>query len=158
MRENRPLSRELTFMNTTGARQITPHRLWVGHAGDGRDFRQQFDKGIRAIVELAMEEPPIQAPREQIVCRFPLLDGAGNSPEVIDLAITSVAALCKRGIPTLVCCGGGMSRSPAIVAAALSLLENASPEEYLKYVAGFHPMDVSPALWQEIRQSLDQRA
>src|SRR5437764_255159 len=41
-------------------RQITPHSLWLGHAGDGTDFRRVFDLGIRAIVQVAAEEPPLR--------------------------------------------------------------------------------------------------
>ena len=53
-------------------------------------------------------------------------------------------------IPTLVCCGAGMSRSPAIVAAALALVERAPFEDCLRRVARHHPSDVSPGLWSEV--------
>jgi protein-tyrosine phosphatase len=102
-------------------RQITPFPVWVGHAGDGRAFRKLFDLGIRAVVQLAAEEPAIQTPRELVYFRFPLMDGTGNDLELLDLAIRSVASLIRKGILTLVCCGAGMSRSPAIVAAALTV-------------------------------------
>ncbi len=63
--------------------QIKPHAIWIGHAGDGRAFRDIFDNGIRAIVQLAMEEPPIQTPRELVYLRFPLIDGAGNGRDIL---------------------------------------------------------------------------
>lgn len=132
--------------------QIQPYRLWVGHAGDGRDFHEVFNRGIKAVVQLAMEEPPLQPPRELVCLRFPLLDGGGNDPAVLQLAIQNVAALVKQGMPTLVCCGGGMSRSPAIVAAALSMIENADMEQCVRRVIQSHPADVSPGLWDEIRR------
>ena len=88
-------------------------------------FREILDKGIKAIVQLAMEEPPLQPPRELVYLRFPLLDGTGNDPNMLHLAISCVATLIRQGTPTLVCCGGGMSRSPAVVAAALSTVEDA---------------------------------
>jgi hypothetical protein len=93
--------------------QIKPHLLWIGHAGDGRDIPAIIDTGIRAIVQLAMEEPPLLPPRDLIFCRFPLLDGTGNDPVLLRLAIHAVAILQRSRIATLVCCGGGMSRSPA---------------------------------------------
>ncbi len=133
--------------------QIMPHALWVGHAGDGRSFHILCDQGIRAVVQLALEEATCQAPREFIYCRFPLLDGSGNDPVLLDLAIRSVASLIHKGVPTLVCCGAGMSRSPAIVAAALALLHQAALEECLKAVVECHPADVSPALWAEVCQA-----
>ena len=109
--------------------QIKPHLLSVGHAGDGQNFRQIFDNRIRAIVQLALEEPPIQPPRDLIFCRIPLIDGTGNDPVLLNLAIDTVATLLRSRIATLVCCAGGMSRSPAIAAAALSVVEQTPLEE-----------------------------
>ncbi len=63
--------------------------------------------------------------------------------------------LLKRGqIPTLVYYGAGMSRSPAIVAAALSIVQGGSPDERLKEVVAGHPHDVSPHLWESGLQSV----
>ena len=107
--------------------QIKPHPIWIGHAGDGRAFRAIFDAGIRAIVQLAVEEPPIQPPRELIYQRYPLLDGEGNDRAVLRLAIEAVAGLMEAVVPTLVCCGAGMSRSPGIAAAALSAVFRSRP-------------------------------
>ena len=130
--------------------QITPYCLWIGHAGDGCDFQRIFDNGIRAIVQLAIEEPPIRPPRELIFYRFPLLDGNGNGPELLKIAIASVAMLIRKRVPTLVCCGAGMSRSPAIVAAALTMVEEARLEDCLKRVTESHAADVSPGLLTQI--------
>jgi hypothetical protein len=130
--------------------QVTPHRLWIGHAGEARDFRALFDAGIKAVVELAVEEAPERTPRELIACRFPLVDAAGNDPEVLELALRTVAALVRKQVPTLVCCGGGMSRSPAVAAAGLALAHGTPPEEWLQRVVAHHPCDVSPGLWNEV--------
>jgi protein-tyrosine phosphatase len=132
--------------------QIQPYKLWVGHAGDGRDIHEVFNRGIKAIVQLAMEEPPLQPPRELVCLRFPLMDGSGNDPAILQLAIQCVTTLVQQGIPTLVCCGGGMSRSPAIVAAALAMVENTDMEQSVRRVIQSHPADVSPGLWDEIRR------
>ena len=107
--------------------EITPYPVFVGHAADGRAMRELLDQGIRAIVQLAAEEPPIVTPRDLVFCRFPLEDGNGNDADLLSLAITSVAHLVSRGVRTLVCCGGGMSRAPAVVAAALSIVEHRDP-------------------------------
>ncbi|HEY4759600.1 MAG TPA: dual specificity protein phosphatase [Thermoguttaceae bacterium] len=136
--------------------QINPHQLWISHIGDSRDFQEVFDKGIQAIIQLAVEEQPIQPPRSLVFCRFPLLDGNGNDPGLLYLAISSVAFLVKCRIPTLVCCWAGMSRSPAIVAAALSLVKQANLEDCLKYVTEFHTVDISPGLWEDVCHVLEQ--
>lgn len=135
--------------------QIKPHLLWIGHAGDGRDIPAVIDTGIRAIVQLAMEEPPLLPPRDLIFCRFPLLDGTGNDPVLLRLAIHAVAILQRSRIATLVCCGGGMSRSPAIAAAALSAVEQMPLDECLKIVAEFYQADVLPGLWEEVRSAVE---
>ena len=137
--------------------QIRPHQLWIGHAGDGRSFSDVLEKGVRAVVQLAAEEPQLQLPRELISCRFPLLDGTGNDIELLDLAIHIVANFIERGIPTLVCCGAGMSRAPATVAAALSIVNQCGLEDSLRVVTASHPADVSPGLWEEVRRVFKTR-
>ena len=73
--------------------QIKGYQLWIGHAGDGRDSRGIIERDIQAVVQLAIDEPVIHTPREIIYCRYPLLDGEGNSPRLLRLAIDAVAAL-----------------------------------------------------------------
>lgn len=130
--------------------QIVPYPLWIGHAGEARDFRTLFDLGIRAVIDLALEEPPTPTPRELLYGRFPLQDGPSNRGEVLFLAISTLASLLKMHIPTLVVCGGGVSRAPAISAAALALAHHRSPEDCLQLVAEHHAHDISPGLWNEI--------
>jgi hypothetical protein len=134
--------------------QIQPYSLWLGHAGDHRDFRRVLDEGIQALVELAREEPSAVPPRDLIYCRFPLLDGVGNDDGLLNLAITTVAALVRMRTPTLICCNIGLSRAPAVAAAALALAHNESPEDCLRRVAQHHHSDVSPGLWTEITHLL----
>ncbi|HXG12684.1 MAG TPA: hypothetical protein VNK04_23200 [Gemmataceae bacterium] len=130
--------------------QILPHLLWVGHAEDGRDSRRIFDTGIQALVQLAVEEPPVQPPRQLIYCRFPLLDGAGNPGELLSLAVSTVATLLQMRTPTLIFCGAGISRSPAIAAAALAVAHQQPAEHCLQQVARYHPCDLSPGLWDDV--------
>jgi protein-tyrosine phosphatase len=87
-------------------------------------------------------------------CRFPLVDGDENSEELLKLAIESTASLIRCGIRTVVTCSAGMSRSPAIAAAALSLNLKRSPDECLLEIASKYPHDVSPALWQSVKEIL----
>lgn len=132
--------------------RIEPYPLWIGHGGEQEDLAAIFDMGIEAIIELAAEEPAFLAQRNLTCCRFPLLDGVGNRPELLALAIRTLATLIESGSPTLVCCSGGMSRSPAVASAALALLNHEAPEVCLKRVALHHRCDVSPGLWRAITQ------
>ena len=136
-------------------RQVKDYPLWIGHAGDGDNFRRVLDAGIRAIVQLAYEEPPLHPPRELLYCRFPLIDGPDNEPANLSLAIMALANLLEKRVPTLVCCGAGMSRSPAIAAAALSMVYQESPDDCLKQIVEHQPGDVAPGLWAEVKAILD---
>jgi len=132
--------------------QISPHPLWVGHACDGSDARSLLDLGIEAVVQVAIEEPPLSPPRGLMYHRFPLLDGSGNPPEFLMLAIGTVAALIRLRVPTLVCCGMGLSRSPAVASVALAVPLRRPPDEVLRLLADRHPVDISPGFWGEIRE------
>jgi hypothetical protein len=130
--------------------QILPYPLWVGHAGAGRDFQPVFAAGIEALIQLAAEEPPSLPPREVVCCRIPLVDGGGNREPLLKLAIGTVATLLRLRIPTLVYCGAGLSRAPAVAAAALALIHGMSPVHCLERIAEHHHTDVSTALWHDI--------
>jgi hypothetical protein len=131
-------------------REILPSRLWIGNAGDGRDPERLLRAGVLAVINVAAEEPSPVLPRSVVYCHFPLTDGAPDDPRVLGVAIRTVVSLLKEQIPTLVYCGAGMSRSPAVVAAALSIALGGSPDEKLKEVVAGHPHDVSPHLWKAV--------
>lgn len=134
-------------------RRIESYRLWLGHAGDLRDPALLLREGVRAVFDLAVNEPFPQLPRELTYCRFPLLDGSGNDPSLLRLSIRTLAEFIEAGIPTIVCCSNGMSRSPAIVAAAIAKLTGASADEKLVWIAAQAKHDVSPGLWNEVMHS-----
>ena len=131
--------------------QIAPYPLWVGHAGDSGDARRLLDLGIEAVVQVAAEEPSPLLPRGLIYLRFPLDDGSGNLPAHLMMAIGAVEGLIRLRVPTLVCCGMGLSRSPAVAAVALARVRREPPDESLRFLAECHPVDVLPGLWREIR-------
>jgi protein-tyrosine phosphatase len=130
--------------------EILPNQLWIGNAGDGRDGERLLRAGVAAVVNLAAEEPSPALPRGLVYLRLPILDGEQEEDSVLDLAILTVVTLLKKRIPTLVHCGAGMSRGPAVAAAALSIVEGGSPEEKLKQIAAHRPHDVSPQLWEAV--------
>src|SRR6478672_1919925 len=115
--------------------QIVPYPVWIGHGGEDHDFPHIFDAGIEAVIELAEEEPSYPTYRDLISFRIPLIDGADNRPELLAIAIRTVASLIEAKIPTLVCCSSGMSRSQAVVAAALAMVDHQPRETCLKRIA-----------------------
>ena len=133
-------------------RRIDDYSVWLGNALDARDLRRLYEAEIAAVVDLAIEERPAQLGREIVYLRFPLIDGAGNRPELLRLAIETVERLVKSQMPTLVACGAGMSRSPAIVAAALARVEKRAAEGVLQELVQGGPHDVSPLFWDDVRR------
>src|SRR5271165_2763863 len=97
-------------------REILRNQLWIGNAGDARNSEPLLQNGIVAVINLAAEEPSPNLPRSMVYCHFPLVDGTPDDPTILRVAIQTVATLLKSQVPTLVYCGAGMSRSPAIAA------------------------------------------
>lgn len=137
-------------------REAISKHLWLGNAADARDVDGVLSRRIVAIIDLAMEEPPIHFPRDIIYCRIPLVDGSGNRPEIIRTAIDLTASLIDSKVPAPVACGAGMSRSPVIVAAALAEVDGRSLEKALEDITGGEPHDVSTSLWAEIKAVWEQ--
>jgi hypothetical protein len=130
--------------------RLEPYNLWLGHAGDLANVRGVLDAGICVIVDLAVNEPVPKLTRDISYCRFPLVDGAGNDPWLLLSAIKTVAGFLKLEVPTLVSCSGGLSRGPAIVAAALSTITPETPENCLRQVSHSVSHDVSAGFWNEV--------
>ena len=119
---------------------------------DARDLRPIYDNRIRAVVDLASNEPPAQLGREIIYCRFPLNDGDGNNDGLLAITIRTIAAMIQNEMPTLVACSAGMSRAPTIAAATVALLTGRDPDECLMDIISNAPNDVSPILWTHIKR------
>lgn len=131
-------------------RQVSPFPLYLGNAADGEDYRAVLDQGIQAIVQVAAEEPSLAPPRDLVYCRFPIVDGPGNDAKLLEMATATLARLVQQRVPTLVCCGAGLSRAPAVAALALARAHGQGPEEWLKRLAEHFPSDVAPGLWNEL--------
>ena len=130
--------------------EIIPGRLWISSIYEARDLRSVLDLGVEAVVDLAMQELPLAVTRELIYFRIPILDGDRNDARRLTMAIETITQLIRRQIPVLVACSAGMSRSPAIVAAVLSIMNDRQPAEVLQELAASMPHDVSPALWRDV--------
>jgi len=131
-------------------REIIRGKLWIANARQVRDIRATLAEGATAIIDLAMEEPPIAFPRDILYGRFPLLDGTGNPPHILAACIETVAKLIEAHQPTVIACSAGMSRSPVIAAAAIALIKGISLETSLLKLTESAPHDISPALLQDV--------
>ena len=129
---------------------IEPHLLWIGTAEIVQDLQRAVEAGVTAVVDVAGVEPTVTIPPGLQFCRFPLIDGLGNPPWLLQTAIRTTADMVRLGIPTLVACSGGMSRSPVVLAAALAAAGYGSLDECLRRCVSDGPRQVSPAFWQAV--------
>lgn len=135
-------------------RQVGEFSLWLGHVGDARDMRALCETGIEAVVDLALNEFPVVLTRETAYCRFPLIDGGGNPPWMLRAAVEAVAGLLRSEVRTLVYCGAGMSRTPAVTAAAVASVSGKSLAESLALVVKSGVADISPVFWKELLEAI----
>ncbi len=129
--------------------EIEPEKLWIGHAADLRNAAGLYALGISAVVDLAYEEKGAVLSRDLSYCRFPLRDGGENSEVMLATAVEVVVTFLRKGIPTLIGCSAGMSRSPSIAAVAIALVNEQQPAEVLAHIGQLKPIDVSPGLWEQ---------
>jgi protein-tyrosine phosphatase len=139
-------------------REVLTKVVWIGNAIDARDISRVLQYGIQAVVDVAIEEKPAVFPRDILYCRVPLNDGAGNRPEFLRTAVEVAMQLIAAKCPSLICCGAGMSRSPAVAAMAMARLRGESPEKVLLEIAEKGPHDVSPLLWGELCHAVEGSA
>jgi protein-tyrosine phosphatase len=135
-------------------RKINGYHLYLGNLSDARNAASLNAADIGAVVDLAVNEAPAALPRELVHCRYPIVDGAGNPIWLLRAAAETVSALIRSGVPALIYCGAGMSRTPAIAAAGLILATGRTPDEALALACGDSPADVSPALWAEVQAAI----
>lgn len=118
---------------------------------DIRDLRLLYDNQLAAVVDLAANERPAQLSHDLIYLRIPIVDGNGNPNSTIELAVRSLIMLLDKRLRTVVACSAGMSRAPAIAAAAIAVHTQRSIEECLLHVVAHAPHDVSSTLWSQVR-------
>jgi protein-tyrosine phosphatase len=131
-------------------RQIEELSIWIGTARDARDIKNVLSLGIKTIVDLALEEIPVQPTRDLVYLRFPLMDGTGNPTWLIQAVLHMVDLCIRSRVPTLIACGAGMSRSPSIAAIAAAPFLGVEPADVLLALKNQGPIDVSSSLWQEL--------
>lgn len=135
-------------------REIVPDALWIGNAFDARNIKLVMDAGFQIVIDLAIEEPPIQFPRDVASCRFPLLDGEGNSPALIMAAIDLIVSCVNTRTKTLVACSGGMSRCLLVASAVVAQAWRIDLDDAIRRVIRAGPCEISPNLYATFRELL----
>ncbi len=134
-------------------RKVPGYPVWIGHRGDLRDPRSIGSAGISFLVDLAIDEPVPPVSRELALARFPLYDGAGNEVWLLRAAIDTCVLALRNDQNLMVMCSSGLSRSPSISAAAISIYSGETPGKCLQLTTA-NCGDVSPALWAKILEVL----
>lgn len=94
-------------------------RLAIGDASDAMGVGALEQAGITGV--LSLDWFPLSSPSPGLDWRKrPLIDGAGNSPEVLRSVIVDLQELLQRCPRVLVHCREGVSRSPFVVACYLA--------------------------------------
>jgi len=136
--------------------EIHPNLLWLGNASDVREPIPLFEAGISAVVDLAAEESPALLPRQFIYCRFPLLDGSGNTASVLLNCIQTIVDFLDTKTRTLVACSAGMSRSPVITSFALAAFLGQSPDQVVKRIGTIRSLELKSDLWKDASNVFSQ--
>lgn len=136
-------------------RKLVGYKLWLGHVGDVENLSVIHSTGIKSLVDLALNESPAKISRDLVYCRFPLIDGSGNPLWLLRLAVNHIVFILQADVPTLVYCGAGMSRSPTIVGAAISIVKKCSLEDGLAIALQSGSADVSPGLLSDTKVALN---
>jgi hypothetical protein len=137
-------------------RNVLPDLLWIGNCADGRDIDGLRSLGIEAVVDLAAEEPSAKLARDFFYFRIPLVDGGDNSDKVIRLAVETARLSVQATLRTMICCSAGLSRSPLVAAAIVSLARGDSIESALREIGHLGPLDPSSQLLSHLKRILSE--
>ena len=124
----------------TSISTISAGRLYLGNLAAARD-RELLDRlHIGVIINAAAEIPPADLPGV-VVHHIPLVDSPNQDvvPELFQLVFDIIDDALDRGIPVLVHCAAGRSRSPLLVVAYLLHAYGLSVDEALRYVGKSRP-------------------
>lgn len=146
------------FAHSPDMHEVLPKLLWIGNAGDLHKPAQIEIAGIKAVIQVALAEQMPTMSRELLFAHYPIMDGAGNPRGIVAAAVETTATLLRHRVPTLVCCSGGMSRSPSIAAGAIAVVQGIPPQDALMAIIQGQPHDVSPGIWESVVAVVEQRA
>lgn len=134
--------------------EILPSLIWLANGLEVRDLELIGEMQIDAIVDLAYEEPPIASLKSRLTFRVPLIDGEGNNRTHIRLAVLTTTELIRSKTPFVIACSAGISRSPAILAAGLAMVDHCTVEEKLEFIKAKKRIGVSQAFLSDVQSAM----
>lgn len=122
--------------------------IFIGNRPDAHSLECLEENGIRSILSLdgsMVKKKAAQFGVEALI-GIKLIDGPGNDPRHLRLALRYLGQLLEEAPPVLVHCRAGRSRSVAVVAAYLASTEGLDFEESLDLVRKRRESAVAEAL------------
>jgi len=130
--------------------------IWLGNAIELRNPKLLYANAIKCVVDVAYEEPAAQLPRDIFYLRFPLLDGEGNSPSPLRLALNATIQLIQEDEPFVVGCSAGMSRSPTLLSFVIAHCTGVSAEVVIERISAKRQLEIKPNLWNDFLAASEQ--
>ena len=121
-------------------------RVAIGDHAEARDAGLLSRQGIRSVLSLDGSLTPNDAEGLGVaaVVAFDLIDGDGNAPGALGLAVSALEGLLRAHAPVLVHCHAGRSRSVVVVAGFLARTLRLRAEEALARVAARRVVCITP--------------
>ncbi|WP_162562334.1 protein-tyrosine phosphatase family protein [Salinigranum rubrum] len=126
--------------------------LLVGDADDASDHAALRAEGVTAVLSLTHDSPARPATGYAVLDR-PLIDGPRHDAADFATAVDDLRSLLAEGERVLVHCSAGASRSVAVAAAALALVDGVESATALERVSTTRGVSgPHPALADRVRQ------
>jgi hypothetical protein len=118
----------------------------IGNHVEARDAGLLRQRGIRSVLSLdgSLDPSDAECLGVEAVAAFDLIDGAGNDPGVLGLAVLALEDLLRAHAPVLVHCHAGRSRSVVVVAGFLARSLRIGPAEAVARVAEKRVVCITP--------------
>jgi hypothetical protein len=123
-------------------------QMAIGNHAEARDAGLLRQHGFRSVLSLDGSLAPSDAERlgVEAVVAFDLIDGDGNAPGALGLAVSALEGLLRAHAPVLVHCHAGRSRSVVVVAGLLARSLRIGPAAALARVAEKRVVCITPEL------------
>ncbi|MDY7080826.1 MAG: dual specificity protein phosphatase [Halobacteria archaeon] len=109
--------------------------LYIGDIKDAGDKEQIHDNDISVILSLTNRIPKEGYPPRVYVVEYPMSDGPRCDQLTFRQAVDHLTILLQEGETVLVHCSRGESRSVAVSAAAISMIEDVSFDDALEIIS-----------------------
>jgi len=132
--------------------------IYIGDSDAANDREILNNKEINSIITLNTELiADYSDMNKRRYVSYPLLDSGTNPQEQVDAAVHYTAGEIESGDKFLIHCGAGMNRSPAILAAAIALVEEKEYIEALNEIKERHePTQLSTGITEQAQKSVNR--